>query len=57
MIAAIRQPARMIGLRPIRSESQPKKMKKGVASAIAISITTYASLNFTPSVVVMKVNA
>ncbi|MND07104.1 hypothetical protein D3C83_288930 [compost metagenome] len=29
--AASAQPVRMIGLRPILSESQPKKMKPGVA--------------------------
>ena len=33
MIAAIRQPARMIGLRPILSDSQPNKMKNGVPIA------------------------
>ena len=38
----------MIGLRPILSDSQPKKMKNGVASAIAMSMTVYASTKPTP---------
>ena len=38
---ASRQPARMIGLRPILSDSQPKKMKNGVPMASDTAITMF----------------
>ena len=37
--AAIRQPAMMIYLRPILSESQPKKMKNGVPMSSEMPIS------------------
>src|SRR6202043_1540985 len=42
VIAAIRQPARMIGLRPILSESAPNTMKKPVPSSSDHAISRLA---------------
>ena len=47
----------MIGLRPILSESQPKKMKPGVASASAITIMICAGTAGTLMVCVRKNSA
>ena len=40
--AAIRQPARMIGLRPMRSESAPNIRKNGVPMISAMAISRFA---------------
>src|SRR5258706_11129550 len=52
--AAMRQPVRMITLRPILSESQPKTRKNGVPSATAQSITVYDCVKVSFRYEVMK---
>ena len=55
--AAIRQPAMMMGFRPILSESAPKITKKGVPIRSAIAIMMLAVLASTFSVCVRKNSA
>src|ERR1700733_11906869 len=55
--AASRKPARMIGLRPILSDSQPKMIKPGVPSASAITIMIWAVTPGTLRVCVRKNSA
>ena len=55
--AASAQPAMMIGLRPILSDSQPNRMKKGVASASAMAIRMLAVAPSTLSVFSRKKSA
>jgi hypothetical protein len=42
--AAMRQPARMIFFRPIRSDSAPNTRKNGVPSASDSPMSTYAGM-------------
>src|SRR5690606_32714298 len=55
--AAIRQPAMMIGLRPMRSDSEPKTRKNGVPIKSAKAIMMLAVLASTCSVLVRKNSA
>src|SRR3569833_2732919 len=55
--AAIRQPAMMIGLRPILSESAPKITKKGVPMASEAAISRLAVVVSTFAIVVRKKSA
>ena len=55
--AASRKPARMIGLRPILSDSQPNRMKAGVPSASATTIMICAVMAGTLMVWVRKNSA
>ncbi|CAJ7046514.1 Uncharacterised protein [Burkholderia pseudomallei] len=57
MSAAIRQPARMIGLRPILSDSEPKNTKNGVPIRRASAIRMFALAPSTFSVCVRKKSA
>ena len=52
--AAIRQPARMMTLRPILSDSHPKNRKNGVPSATAQSMIVYDCVNVSFRYEVMK---
>src|SRR6185312_14174705 len=54
VIAPRTKPARMIGLRPIRSDNQPNRMKKGVPSASEVAIRICAVTAGTFSVRVRK---
>src|SRR5215212_212142 len=55
--AAIRQPAMMIGLRPILSDSAPNTMKNGVPSSSDAAISRLAVVTSTFAIVVMKNSA
>src|SRR5688572_18846799 len=55
--AAIRQPAMMIGLRPILSDSVPKTMKKGVPISSEAAISRLAVVTSTLAMVVRKNSA
>ena len=52
--AAIRQPAMMIGFLPMRSDSVPKTMKKGVPSRSAAPTISWAAVASTLSCAVRK---
>ncbi|MCY1381691.1 hypothetical protein D9M69_696260 [compost metagenome] len=57
MTTAKRQPAMMIGLRPILSDSEPNTTKKGVPSSSAAAIIRLAVVASTLSCCVRKNSA
>src|SRR3569623_2298251 len=57
VIAAIRQPAMMIGLRPILSDSAPNTMKNGVPMTSDAAISRLAVVASTLAIAVRKTSA